>query len=211
MRFAEEPERALWDPLFRGTPIDEDPSPGSNIPQGIGNNSYAHSMITRGSDRIRAWNDNTTSSRSAVLSNRGPLYRVQGSSGGKSPDEWAENLANFPISAQYGIDSNTLRIHGPDTEWQGLVAYGDGHVAASRDASATDSEAITFGTDQFPDNLFVMERTGSITSAQDVLEDGVDSYMRPYHRGLPTRNLNVGMTNGWSGIYNQNTNYIWID
>lgn len=214
---ANDPTRALWDPQFRGTPIDDAPDTtnagSANSMDGIGNFSYAHTMVTRGSDRYRAWNNNTASSRSAVLSNRGPLYRTQGSVGGRSPDEWAENLANFPITAQYGIDSNTLRIHGPDTKWEGLVAYGDGHVAASRDASATDSEGITRpdNTGPFPDNLFAMERTTSLTNATDVLEDGVDAYMRPYHRGLPTRNLTIAMTNGWSGIYNENTNYIWID
>lgn len=211
---ANDPTRALWDPQFRGTPIDRDPdtvnSSEANVLDTVGNFSYAHMMVTRASDRYDGWNDNTTSSRTAVVSSRGPLMQQPGIISVPVDERVPTRL---PAFARFGIDSNTLRIHGPDTEWQGLVGYGDGHVATSRDGTSPDGESVTFNGEQFADHLFVAERTDQTgAGTTDILQDGRDAYMRPYWRGLPSVNLtNPQWTSGITLGYTPTTSYVWID
>jgi hypothetical protein len=168
-------------------------------------------MVTRQSNRYDAWNDNTTSSRTAVMSNRGPLYLPGGSVNNVPPSERQPHIS--PAFAQFGIDSNTLLIHGPETEWQGVVAYGDGHVIVSRDGASEDSPQIKASSgDLFPDHLFVMERTDSLTTPTDVIEDGSDAYMRPYWRGLSLRETpNQNEVAGYVPTYSPTNSHVWID
>lgn len=219
---ANDPERALWDPQFRGTPLDEAPDTlnagEANIPSGAGNMSYAHVMVTRGSNRSDAWNNNTASSRDAVLSNRGPLYQRAGQSGPAAAEEFEPAI--FPATlSMFGIDSNTLNMHGPEGEWQGLVAYGDGHVSVSRDGTSPDGAALQTPSDAsivFPDHLFVMENTGNTLSlANDAVavRRNKDAYMRLWRTGLPMRRgiLTSTITGGWNNRYTPGTSYFWID
>ena len=108
-----DPMQALWDPAFRGTPLDE---PGGKIPGRAGDpghNSYAQ-MPWFGA-RITMWTA-TFSSTEAIFGNRGPVYELH-------------NNAWRPVKgSDFGEHSVTKLIHGPRTAWNGNIAFNDQHV-----------------------------------------------------------------------------------
>ena len=166
-RTAAEPERALWDPAMRGTPEDD---AGSTFDHTVnysepghaatGNISYAHTPPF--GKRRAQWRDTFVASE-PVLANRGPTFEeVSGTD--ESELQW--QLVDNP----FGLQSNTLLIHGGRTTWEGNVGYNDGHVdfentptpdqaAQIQVSSQNASEAFTRN-----DNLFVSEvdQTGEV-------------------------------------------------
>jgi len=96
---------ALWDPAF--------PADFTGGKQGAF--SYAHALPS--GDRLPDWY-NTFSATSPVLGNRGPQVAsiTQGKRAAASPPSAIAN-------------SNTLRIHGAPTTWEGNIVYNDNHVA----------------------------------------------------------------------------------
>lgn len=149
---AAEPEFALWDPKFAATPQDSTSdntgvgSPGINT---SGNFSYAHTMPF--GKRKQLWT-NTFSATDAMLSNRGPVYQLNGAA---ATGTW--ELVTGPT----GTLSNTLLLHGSRTKWEGLIGFNDAHVEFSTEA-APEKLIFTFtGLAQnqrtHPDNIFVNE------------------------------------------------------
>ncbi len=139
-------ESALWDPTFKGTPLDNNPTGYDPEQTNISNNSYA--QVPYFGARNRIWS-NTFSSTDAILGNRGPIYTLDGT----GPD------ANWRLEedATLGDQSKTLLIHGSKTSWAGNIGYNDQHVEFH---TRPDPETLTFtfvgSSTPFsrPDNLF---------------------------------------------------------
>ncbi|MEQ8844147.1 MAG: prepilin-type N-terminal cleavage/methylation domain-containing protein [Phycisphaerales bacterium] len=195
---AVEPDRALWDPSFKG--CEDDVLPGSasaNDPNG--HNSYAHIAFWGG--RRALWRDNFSAS-SPVWANRGPEFSDTNTPNPAQLDQfWA--LA----SGQTGESSDTLLIHGPDNLWNGNVGYGDGRVDFS---TSPDPEDATFTDRQsgsepisFRDNLFVDE-TNEGTSNTSV-STRKNAYMRIWKEGVPAGTAQVTETHLQPG------QYAWVD
>jgi hypothetical protein len=115
---AADPDRALWDPGFAGTPHDTAPERRpSRTDVREGHQSYSH-MVLIGKRLKYVW---TTywGEREPLVGNRGPLY-----TGTTYPTSGRWRLA----TGAGGTDSNTLRIHGDPSRWDGYTALNDGTV-----------------------------------------------------------------------------------
>ena len=158
--------QALWDPEYYGSPAEQKvTSKGTKAlsyagTPADGNNSYAIAPFFGG--RRARWS-NTLQSTEAAIGNRGPLYALNGAA---TTGTWQlvapGNTNQWTTSAQPGITSTTLAIHGGRTSWEGNVAYNDNHVTFE---TRPDPENLNFNflgiTDAAqrskPDNLFVSE------------------------------------------------------
>ncbi|MBS0197603.1 MAG: hypothetical protein JSR77_12685, partial [Planctomycetes bacterium] len=112
---------ALWDPAFRAVPKDE--QIGWQSPVDPGGCSYAINTFFGG--RGAAWS-NTFQSSEAVIGNRGPSYILTQQTGAWTLNPTLPDTSAF--SAECGVRSNTLLIHGGRTTWEGNIAYNDNHV-----------------------------------------------------------------------------------
>lgn len=149
---AARPADALWDPAFRGTPIDP-LRPGAA--SCAANQSYAH-LIPEGR-RLRQWSD-TYAAAEAVFGNRGPTYSPMD----YAPSPLATGAGRWALTPDAtGVGSNTLLIHGGRRTWEGNIGYNDGHVAfetAPAPAAATYARASGAARPvPTADNLFVNE------------------------------------------------------
>jgi len=142
------PLQAMWDPKFRGTPMDA--AIGSSLANDPGNNSYGHTPPF--GKRKSRWT-NTFSASEVVLGNRGPCFTLNGIG---SARQW-----NLVSGQPYGEQSITLLIHGSRTKWEGNEAFNDNHVEF---LSKADPENVTFTLLQpqgnvrtVPDNIFINE------------------------------------------------------
>ncbi|MHC4976348.1 MAG: type II secretion system protein [Planctomycetota bacterium] len=190
-----EPELAVWDPSFIGTPSSEDRSLeiiGGSQSLAQGNNSYAHTPIIWGSARTNGQWRNSLSATQAVISNRGPVYTTTKGGGGaitqESPDggEWYLDGANL----SEGEKSDSLLFAGSSKNWGGNVAYNDNHV--SRETSHS-PESLSFwdpdagnGGSQLPDNIFVDEANEGNTTINEVERRG-NIILRLYQDGVNTQ------------------------
>jgi len=107
---AQRPGDALFDPAFRGTPLDTAAGGEVGTPS---NNSYALAIPTGA--RARTW-AKTDAADEPIVANRGPQY-VGG------PGAWRLR----PDSA-FGEHSRTLRIHGDGNTWEGAIGFNDTHA-----------------------------------------------------------------------------------
>ena len=157
------PDAALWDPKFAGTP-EQGGNAQSLAPRipGIGNNSYAHSPAFGGK---RARWASTASQTEAAWGNRGPLYQGTTSS-----------VAGWKlVQGAGGTDSVTLAIHGGRNTWEGNIGYNDSHVEFE---TRPDPTTITYNRARggapvtVPDNLFVDE-TDDVTRNGDTRPDSL--------------------------------------
>lgn len=150
---AANPEKALWDPAFRGTPADVIRTTGGGAspatPGSVGHNSYAP-VVAVGA-RKAMWTD-SYSATEAVFGNRGPTF-VQ--------SDFAPGQANWKLlDGPLGTGSITLLIHGGRTTWEGNIGYNDGHVNFETQANP---DTLTYWLDDKKphtnqsDNLFVSE------------------------------------------------------
>jgi len=167
------PTQALWDPKFKGTPIDA-ATPTSPL-CAVGNNSFAHCVLF--GKRRAQWSATYTSTE-AVWGNRGPTYAAMdsalypASTGGR----WA-----LPNDAT-GTGSNTLLIHGGRTTWEGNIGYNDSHVTFE---TRPNPDALTYTRNAnspktATDNLFVNESdqlNGDQTPGE--IMAGTNAYLRP--------------------------------
>lgn len=159
-----ESSQALWDPNFRGTPLDPTYSNGTASGAGdsgiAGGFSYAH--IPPVQLRRSQW-QNTFSSIEAVISTRGAGFVLDGTPGAGTWEliEEDDEGANDGTNPQ-GESSITLAMFGSRTEWAGNVAFNDSHVSQF---NRPDPQPIIWqfsgleGDDlnSQPDNLFVNE------------------------------------------------------
>ncbi len=173
---------ALWDPKFRGTPLDGVvAAPPEEA--GTAHNSYAH--LTPFGKRKGRWS-NSFNSTEAIVANRGACFEPDGPS---ATARWRL------IAGAFGEQSNTLLIHGSRQKWEGQVAYNDTHVEFSLDP---DPEGLVFAFPSLPvgsrshrDNLFIDENDADRTpeggtaaaNGQYVdpnVSNNSNAYLRPY-------------------------------
>ena len=174
-RAAIDPERALWDPAMRGTPLQQEGSTLAQVPNysetgnaGTGNISYAHTPPI--GKRRAQWQDTFVASE-PVFANRGPVQEALSGTTG------ADLQWELPDTA-FGLQSNTLLIHGGRTTWEGNVGYNDGHVdfetttTPDQAAQIQVSQAVAGQAFTRNDNLFISEndRDG------EVANDGGDDW-----------------------------------
>ena len=172
---AVDPLKALWDPSFRGTPVDA--PVGGVLALGVGNQSYGH-MIPVGKRR-GMWTDNFAAMQ-PVIGNRGPGYCVDDV--GRGRGEWT--LLPGPL----GTSSNTLLIHGGRSTWEGNIGFNDNHVefvgsAVVAGVTYQRRSATVWRLESAPDNLFVNdsdEEGGDGFSGG--VGKGVNAYLRPVAR-----------------------------
>lgn len=175
---------ALWDPAFRAYPIEWTAS--GPTPQGKGHLSYA--LMPPVGARRSKWS-NTFQATEAVLGNRGPAYDAVGSGAGQSWILHPDNGPTMTGNTEVGRNSNTLRIHGGRTTWEGNVAYNDNHVNFETRA---DPETLPFTFNALPqgsrthfDNLFVDEddATRAKVSTTGVSATNVNNLLRGWNGG----------------------------
>ncbi|HCT44400.1 MAG TPA: hypothetical protein DF699_04245 [Phycisphaerales bacterium] len=156
---------ALWDPNFKATPLDAGYDDGAeghadatyiDLPGGF---SYAHTPPF--AFRRPTW-QNTFDALEPSLSNRGPVYTLQGG-GPEGVWELFEDAGSSDGSSALGINSITLAMNGNRSEWAGNIGFNDAHVDFF---NRPDPEQIiwSFTGDQMtnenrtkPDNIFVNE------------------------------------------------------
>jgi hypothetical protein len=147
---------ALWDPSFRAAssdPVNQPgTNPGSSTEQGVFNMSYAHNPPF--GKRKQYWSNNFTSTE-VILGNRGPFYSALTGTG--SAAQWTLQ----PGPGGFGVNSNSLLIHGSRQKWEGMVGYNDNHVDY---VLQPDPESLLFtfsglnpGERSQRDNIFVNE------------------------------------------------------
>jgi prepilin-type N-terminal cleavage/methylation domain-containing protein len=156
------PTKALWDPKFKATPVDNH----TTVNMGIGNNSYAHAPYF--SARKKYWGQ-TFNAVEACLGNRGPEYEG-------TPGNWTLKVGPT------GDQSNTLLIHGSRVKWEGNICYNDNHVEFE---TRPDPDGLTWSfTNLTPktqnDNLFVSEddKTGAVATGTTALQQS-NMWLRP--------------------------------
>ena len=197
------PNRALWDPRLKGTPIDvatDDQlqvAPTLNNP---GNVSYAHSVL--GGARLPSWSATLNSSQ-AVVTNRGPVYDQTATP--DATETW--KLKESP--PEFGIGSDCLLIHGSDNKWEGNVSFGDGSVSFETEPDPERSTFVdrTRGTEPVNqrDNLFVDE-TNEGTGNQAAVATRKNAYLRMWTRGIPlTETINADF------LSPETADYAWAD
>ncbi|MFT3684336.1 MAG: hypothetical protein QM783_05315 [Phycisphaerales bacterium] len=116
------PAKAVWDPSLR-----------ADFTTGVGHISYA-ALMSDGdpkaaldqpaAGRLRHWS-NTFGATEAIFGNRGPLVTGRDAKG----------------NILYDRKSNTMRIHGPKSTWEGNIGYNDNHVNFE---AAMDPAEITY-------------------------------------------------------------------
>ncbi|NRA56723.1 MAG: hypothetical protein HRU13_01205 [Phycisphaerales bacterium] len=190
---AVDPERALWDPAFRGTPLDEW---GGRIPGKVGDASHnSYAQVAWFGARDRLWS-NMFDSKRADFGNRGPTYTLD-------RDAWVP-LSDTP----FGDGSTTMRIHGEPTTWEGNIVFNDQHTefVTRPDPEKHVWTFIRPGTDEpfeLPDNFFHAEHDRT----RALIDEGVsivkDSDARGVIRGSLDREDNPG-----TGALDQRNNYL---
>jgi len=175
------PADALWDPTFRGTPLDA--PVGDAKPDAPGNQSYAH-LVPIGARRAM-WRDAYKTTQPA-FGNRGPTY-AEGDSGSHPTGRWSL------VKGALGDRSNTLLIHGGRSTWEGYIAYNDGSVRFEVGPAPEGVAYTRVGAkkDQpTPDNLFVNESDEEGGDAAGSCLKGRNAYLGPVARidaaGTPT-------------------------
>ncbi len=108
------PDLALWDPRFKGTPKDIVPGPKTTA----GHFSYAHAPFATLRDGAPA--AASTAAAIPILSGRGPLYEPDP----KAAGTFRPSRADKP----HGAGSVTLDMYGDGGDWRGNVAFTDGSV-----------------------------------------------------------------------------------
>ncbi|MCG3125166.1 MAG: hypothetical protein GIKADHBN_03701 [Phycisphaerales bacterium] len=143
------PDKAVWDPGLASMPGEVGtsgiPSSGRRGEGMTGHTSYAH--LPPFGRRAKLW-QSTFDARTVIVANRGPLY-------GGTPGKW------ILAPGTYGTESNTLRIHGGPTTWEGNAAFNDNHVDY---LTRPDPEQLTVtytaevnGSRNHGDNIFANE------------------------------------------------------
>lgn len=167
---------ALWDPRFKGTPQDTSTA-ASPLGSNIGNNSYAHTLPF--GKRLAQWQD-TMSTTEAVFGNRGPAYAANDA--GAYPQNQGGRWTLLQGAGQFGVDSNTLLIHGGRTTWEGNIGYNDGHVNFENKPnpdSLTYTRTGAASPKSVTDNLFVNESDEENGDGSGQISNGRNAFLRP--------------------------------
>ncbi|MEQ9616398.1 MAG: prepilin-type N-terminal cleavage/methylation domain-containing protein [Phycisphaerales bacterium] len=200
-RGALDPPRALYDPKFKGSPVDHlrtgNQAASMMLASMIGHNSYAHMAIAGA--RTTFW-QNSLSSATPIWGNRGPVYTGQ-----TTPSmgmDWTL------LDNDLGITSTSLFLHGSETRWEGNVAFADGHVEYVTDP---DPSSVTFldngGSNPVTqnDNMFVDETNeGAMNSSPQVRRN---AFLRVFAQGIPTAMTITDQTLA----SNASAQFVWVD
>lgn len=173
-----EPTNALWDPSFKGAPVpaaDEAPDMKSDVPDSIGNNSYAHSPL-RGVNYLDRWGTVYSLSTVPILGNRGPVFKFMAT----PPD----NREDWELDTNQPGIAYSLLIHGGRSTWEGNIGYNDGHVNFET-SFAPQQFTLIDKTKKYPDNLFFSE-----ILSDDSSEYRKDNFMFIWKKGLELRSPN---------------------
>jgi prepilin-type N-terminal cleavage/methylation domain-containing protein/prepilin-type processing-associated H-X9-DG protein len=178
---ATNPQNALWDPSFAGTPLDT----GFGRPASTSNNSYAH-ILPFGRRKAR-WQDTFTTTE-AVWGDRGPQYAANDS----GPYPQSTNGRWTLVTGPTGTDSITLVIHGSRNSWEGNIAYNDGHVNFE---TKPNPDGITYRRASgnpltVTDNLFVNENDEQGGDSGGNVGLGRNAYMRPVGSNITVNGQN---------------------
>lgn len=208
------PTQALWDPGFVGAFSNRDKfvanSGNADLTAdnpfagqvNVCNNSYALPPLY-GFRRSSNYWGLTYASNDPIIANRGPQYTA--------PTQLNTNtvyaLVQNPPAA--GISSNTLLIHGGKKEWDGNVAWNDGHVSYETGPTASTPSNLRMEyvsnnqTLSVPDCLFVDERNEGNGGNQGASQNRANVYLRQWPVGYATTDINIDLdgTNGgtWDG------------
>jgi prepilin-type N-terminal cleavage/methylation domain-containing protein len=143
-------QRTYWDPAFSAA-INGSPSADTDLgswgggtrPEDECNTSYAHLAIHANDSsghanlrRTRYW---VNYARTGV-----PVFTTRGTSNGNDSDE--NRYSRSP----------TLRLHGPDKQWEGNVCYADSHTSYKKSFYASDYHCQGNGG-MVPDNMFTYD------------------------------------------------------
>lgn len=211
--------QALWDPNFRGCPLEGNDRTFRLLPADVdvntGNNSYAHIPLVAG--RLENWSSVNQVSTVPIWANRGPVYNVASRPAVGSNAEWTL------LNDARGTQSATLLIHGSKDSWEGNVVYNDGHVNFETTPNPKELTYRVFGsqnTVRFDrDNLFVDDTNEDTGSAdQSNIIDRKNALFRIWRRGIPDRLTNAQVASnaltpqhlgGDSG--NGDAPWVWVD
>ncbi len=205
--------RALWDPDFRGSPMEANDRTFRNAGDPTkGNNSYAHQPL-RG-PRLENWSSVNQVSTVPIWSNRGPVYDVDNRPPVGSDAEWV--LA----SGALGTESETLLIHGGKDAWEGNVAYNDGHVNFETISNPKElTFLVTIADGRFDrDNLFVDDDNEYEipSNGEEGVEERTNALMRIWRQGIPdpltqpsVAPLTANLLGGDAG--NGQGPWVWVD
>lgn len=177
------PANALWDPNFKGSPLDHVavgslPEQIPNWNQPVSHCSFAHAPIF--SARSEYWGTTQNLGTIAIIGNRGPVYQNGASNQGQLPngqEEWQL------LPGVTGTESATLLIHGSKSTWEGNVGYNDGHTTfelgpSPKGLSVRYNQNRTEG-----DNLFVNERELTPNSQGTAYTRRTNGYLRIWMKG----------------------------
>jgi len=163
--------QALWDPNFKATPNDYGANNGnlggssggaSSIPGYAdlpGGFSYAHTPPF--AFRRPQW-ANTFDALEPALSNRGPVYELDGSGEQGTWDLYDDGgTATGDGQTPLGLSSVTLAMNGNKASWAGNIGFNDSHVAFFTEPNPTQVIwAFSNLTNEYksqPDNVFMNE------------------------------------------------------
>ena len=173
--------RASYDPFFKGSPDDVTGS-GLNLPTGPGNFSYAHTVLM--GSKATDWRSDFSAS-TPVLGTRGPAY-----SGGQNGDGRDERSDAAQLDTdEFGENSITLSLLGPQATWAGNIGFQDNHVEF---VTSPNPESVTFeagGDDDriWTDNLFaddILEVEGGSAAPDQVGGNLRNRVLRITKRGI---------------------------
>lgn len=143
-----DPDRAVFDPGFAGTPFDSGTSAIGNGRRSVGKSNFSYAAIPPFGDRARLYTA-TNDSRDAIIATRGPEYLGQ-------PGDWVLSPSQI-----FGVGSDTLEFFGRRDSWSGNVAYNDGRVDFVKEPDPEISQfvfkQVVNGRRQHADNIFVNE------------------------------------------------------
>lgn len=210
--------KAVYDPDFRGTPVEGMDRTFTNNTVGAGgltrsddltkgNNSYAH--IPLAGARLDNWSSVSQVSTIPVWANRGPVYDESMRPPPGSDAEWV--LVNNDM----GVRSLCLQIHGPKDSWAGNVAYNDGHVGFETVPNPPQLKYLVLGTQNNPvfdrDNLFVDDANEDTDGPGAIaVQARVNGFLRLWRQGIPDP-LTQSNAVPLSATHLINAPWIWVD
>ena len=204
--------QALWDPNFKATPLDTGANAGTmgsssivnyqDLPGGF---SYSHTPPFQ--FRRSQWG-NTFDALEPAVSNRGPVYTLNGTGQDGTWDLIQDDTATADGRTPLGFNSVTLAMNGSRTEWAGNVGFNDSHVELfNRPDPAKIVWTYTSLTNQYrtqADNIFMNEddatRLVNTPPATTVPLSGEDNNRNAYLTQYYTVNI-TGQTTSISPYY----------
>ena len=182
---------ALWDPAFRAV--------NNDLAVGAGQTATDPGALSYGimppvGARRPKWS-NTFLSTEAIIGNRGPAFKAEGS--GEKISWTLEPTASGTGGGTkvVGVGSNTLLIHGGRTSWEGNITYNDNHVnfetRPDPESTPYTFNGLPSGGKTQPDNIFVNEDDAKRDADDEKLktEDGNNgnNFLRAWSGGVATK------------------------